>query len=206
MIENYYIFDDIISVEKQQILNDYVKNCNLKWKHMENITGHYGGKIQTHMFPAKVHHQLFCENEDIKHIIDNIQNVVTEKLNLKFIQNYRWKINWTTPIEEKYNPMDLLHYDRIDEHIAMVYYVNDSTGDTCIYNNIGGNTAETYKENFNNVNFKSYSLLSNVSPKMGRCVVFNGKLAHHANYPSHGDRFIINFNFVAKSKDIKSVL
>jgi hypothetical protein len=205
MIKNYYVFDDLISPEEQKILNDYVKNGDLKWKHMENITGHYGGKIQTHMFPAKVHHQLFCENEDIKHIIDNIQNIVTEKLNLKFIQNYRWKINWTTPIGE-YNPMDLLHYDGIRDHIAMVYYINDSTGNTCLYNNINGNNAETYKENFDNVDYNSYSLLTSVSPKMGRCLVFDGKLAHHGNYPSNGDRFIINFNFAAKSKNLQNPL
>jgi hypothetical protein len=35
---------------------------------------------------------------------------------------------------------------------------------------------------------------------MGRCVIFDGKLAHHGNYPSDGDRFILNFNFAAKSK------
>jgi hypothetical protein len=41
---------------------------------------------------------------------------------------------------------------------------------------------------------------------MGRCLVFDGKLAHLGNYPSNGDRFIINFNFVAKIKNSRNTL
>ena len=48
--------------------------------------------------------------------------------------------------------------------------------------------------------------MTSVSPKMGRCVVFDGKLAHHGNYPSNGDRFIINFNFAAKLKNLQNSL
>ena len=150
MIKNYYVIDNIISIEEQKILNDYIKSSNIEWVSMENITGEYGGKSKTHKFPARVHPKSKCKNKEINRIIDNIELIVTKKLNLEFIKNYRWKINWTSPIGD-YNPMDLLHCDAITEHIAMVYYINDSTGDTCIYNNMNGNNAETHKENFNNV-------------------------------------------------------
>ena len=205
MIKNHHIFDDIISDEEQKILNDYVNRSNIEWVSMENVTGEYGGKSKTHKFPAMVHPKSECKDKEINRIINNIELIVTKKLNLEFIKNYRWKINWTSPIGD-YNPIDLLHCDTLTEHIAMVYYINDSTGDTCIYNNINGNNSKTFQENFNNVDYNSYSLLTNVSPKMGRCVVFDGKLAHHGNYPSNGDRFIINFNFVAKSKTIQKSL
>jgi hypothetical protein len=205
MIKNYYVFDNIISIEEQKILNDYIKSSNIEWVSMENITGEYGGKSKTHKFPAKVHPKSECKDKVINRIINNIELIVTKKLNLEFIKNYRWKINWTSPIGD-YNPLDLLHCDTITEHIAMVYYINDSTGDTCIYNNINGNNTETFQKNFNNVDYNSYSLLTNVSPKMGRCVVFDGKLAHHGNYPLNGDRFIINFNFVAKLKNLQNSL
>jgi hypothetical protein len=205
MIKNHYIFDDILNKEEQKILYDYVKSGNIEWKVTENITGQYGGKEETHKFPAKVHPKPECKNEEIKHIIDSIELIVAKKLNLEFIKNYRWKINWTESIGD-HNPMDLLHCDGITEHIAMVYYINDSTGDTCIYNNINGNNAETYQENFNNVDYNSYSLLTSVTPKMGRCLVFDGKLAHLGNYPFEGDRFIINFNFAATDKKEKSLI
>lgn len=207
MKEDYYVFDNLIPEDEQLILYDYVKNHNIKWEALENITGHYGGKKYTHKFPGKVHPRISCENEDIKKIANNIQHTISKLLNLEFVQNYRWKINWTAPLGHEYNPMDLLHHDRIEEHIAMVYYINNSDGDTCIYNNKLGNNAETHQQSLNSVDFDLYELITNVSPKMGRCLVFNGRLAHHANFPTFGDRFIINFNFVAKvSEDTKKLL
>lgn len=205
MIKNYYIFDDVISTEEQKIINDYVNRSNIEWVSMKNITGEYGGKKETRDFPAKVHPKPKCKDEEINRIIDSIELNVAKKLNLEFIKNYRWKINWTSPIGE-YEPMDLLHYDDATEHIAMVYYINDSTGDTYIYDNINGNSVETGYKNFKSSDYKSYTLLTKVSPKMGRCVVFDGKLAHHGSYPTNGDRFIVNFNFVAKQKNSKNSL
>lgn len=205
MIGNYYVFDNIIPTEEQKILNDYVKSSDIEWVSVENITGQYGGKSGTHKFPAKVLPNTNCENGEIIRIIDNMQIAVTENLNLEFIKNYRWKINWTTPIED-YNPMDLLHCDDNKNHIAMVYYINNSSGGTCIFNNINGNNAEMLKKDFNGVDYNSYTLLTEVLPKAGRCVVFDGNLAHYGTYPTDGDRFIINFNFAAKFKHFQKSL
>jgi hypothetical protein len=206
MMNDYYVFDDILSKEEQELLYDYVNTKNIKWEIIENITGDYGGNADRHHFPAKVHPQMYCKENNIDNIINNLQIKIANKIDLEFVQNYRWKINWTSPINNDYNPMDLLHYDRINEHIVIVYYINDSTGDTNIYNHKDGNNAETFKENFQNINFNSYELLASVSPKMGRCVVFNGKLAHYGNHPIGNDRFVINLNFVGKSKKIKNIL
>jgi hypothetical protein len=203
MPQDYQIFDDIISKENQSILYDYVKKENLKWEFIQNITGDYGGQKENLKFPANVHPQIYCNDDDIKKIIDEIQLTVAKKMNLEFVQNYRWKINWTQPLNNDYNPMELLHCDRIIEHIAVVYYINDSTGDTFIYNNLNGNNAESYQSNFNKVDFDSHILLKHVSPKMGRCIAFDGRLAHYGDYPESGNRYIINFNFVAKNKNNK---
>jgi|LakMenEpi03Aug12_release.lakeMendotaPanAssembly.Ray.scaffolds.fasta_scaffold573005_2 hypothetical protein len=205
MIKNYYVFDDIIPNEEQMILNNYVKNNDIEWESLENIIHRCEERVEEQKFPARVHPKPNCKNEEINRIIDGIELAVTKKLNLEFIKNYRWKINWTTPIGE-YNPMNLLHYDTYTDHIAMVYYINDSTGDTYIYNNINGNNVEVGYKNFNSPDYNSYTLLTTVSPKMGRCVVFDGKLAHHGSYPINGDRFIVNFNFVAKQKNSKNSL
>lgn len=201
MKDNFYIFDDLVPREDQITLLNYTQNTEIVWEQLENITGEYGGKLRTHKFPAKVHPQVNCKNEDIKNLIHKIELKITEKINLEFVKNYRWKINWLTPLDFEYDPMDLLHYDRINEHIAAVYYVNDAIGETYIYNNKLGNNAETYQENYKSVDLNSYDLLTKVTPKMGRCLVFDGHLAHHASYPSTGDRFVINFNFVAKEKN-----
>lgn len=199
------VLEDVISETEQRILYDYVNNFELQWKTVENITGGYGGTGKLN-FPAKVHPQFYCKNDFVKSIIDKIQLTIAMKMNLDFIQSYRWKINWTQPINNEYNPMDLLHYDRINDHIAAVYYINDSTGNTFIYDNIEGNDVQNFKSNFNKINPASYILLKSVSPKMGRCVAFDGRLAHYGDYPKSESRYIINFNFAVKDRDIKKLL
>jgi hypothetical protein len=202
----YEVFDDLLSVDEQKILYNYANNSEIKWNETENITGNYGGKKNTNKFPAKVHPQIDCKNEQIDELIKNIQRIISKKIGLEFVTTYRWKINHTSPLNYEYNPIDLLHYDRIAEHIAAVYYINDTDGDTCIYRNKFGDNAETYMENFDNVNLDSFELLTKISPKMGRCLVFDGRYAHHANYPTKGSRYILNLNFVAKPLKTNSLL
>jgi len=60
----------------------------------------------------------------------------------------------------------------------MIYYVNDSDGDT--YLKIGKTTKR-------------------ISPKKGRVLYFDGSIMHAANHPRKTNkRLIINFNLVKK--------
>ena len=89
------------------------------------------------------------------------------------------------PIFPKIKKFD---YDNEEEHLAAVYYVNDSDGDTIIYNEI-----KTYQNN-------KLSTRVRVSPKKGRMVLFNGMHLHTSEYPYTNDmRAIINFNFGPKT-------
>lgn len=198
MIDSVYVWDDILSKDKQLYLIEYVKRENIKWENLKSIT--YGERAK-HEFPAKVHQEIYCTDELIKNINKEIQLNISERLGLFFVTNYRWKINWTCSLKHEYDPINMIHRDRANEHIAAVYYINDTTGDTSIYNHKLGNNGESYISNPDDINFDDYVLLNNVSPKMGRCVVFNGNLAHHGTYPITGDRWIINFNFVAKQNN-----
>jgi len=201
MINQIYIFDNIISREEQEQMLQFVKTTDLEWTFEKNITGRYGGN-GIKFYPANVLPKIILKNHFIDSLINKIQINATNKINLNFIENYRYKINWTKPLDFKYDPIDLLHVDSHIQHIAMVYYVNDTTGDTHIYDNKEGNNAEIYNKYANNViDYSNLKLIKRVSPKMGRVVIFDGGLHHHAEYPESDDRFIINFNFVAKEKN-----
>ena len=65
-------------------------------------------------------------------------------------------------------------------HLAMVYYVVDSDGDTIIYN-------ETEESD-------TYTVQKKVTPKQGRVVVFDGKFYHTAEQPTKSKRCIMNFD------------
>lgn len=200
MINEISIIDDIITKEEQDEMFEFVKTTNIEWTFEKNITGKYGNNDKKY-YPANVLPKIRLKNHPIDELITKIQFNVVEKLNLNFVENYRYKINWTKPLDFEYNPTDLTHVDSYLQHIAMVYYVNDSSGDTYIYDNIEGNNIEVIsKYTHGEIDFNKLNLIKKVEPKMGRVVVFDGSFHHHASYPKTGDRYIINFNFVAKEK------
>jgi len=200
MIEKIYVFDDIITKEEQDEMFQFVKTTNIEWTFEKNITGKYGNKDDK-FYPANVLPKIRLNNHQIDTLITKIQYNAVQKLNLKFIENYRYKINWTKPLGFEYDVKDLMHVDSDIQHIAMVYYINDTTGNTFIYDNIGGNNVEiNSKYRYNDIDYSKLTLIKNIEPKQGRVVVFNGALHHHGSYPKTNDRYIINFNFAAKEK------
>jgi len=68
------------------------------------------------------------------------------------------------------------HVDLNFPHTSLIYYVNDSDGDTVFFQ-------PDYK-----------TIYTSVTPKKGRCVVFNGLIPHSAGIPTAGPRCIANFN------------
>lgn len=90
-----------------------------------------------------------------------------------------------------FNPLGHMHQPHIDSnvpHIASVYYVNDSDGDTVIYN-------ETYNGN-EKEETKSLTIKEKISPKANRLLLFDGKYYHTGHSPSkHKNRIIINSNY-----------
>ena len=66
--------------------------------------------------------------------------------------------------------------------LSAIYYVNDSTGDTLIFNQRFGQSAPL-------------TVKTRVTPKKGRLVVFDGSLLHAGNTPkTNAPRININFN------------
>jgi hypothetical protein len=82
---------------------------------------------------------------------------------------------------DNYNPA---HTDSPDPHVVVVYYVNDSDGDTIIFNE------QAVKGNF------ELTVKQRVTPKKGRAVMFDGKYLHSSCNPIGNDsRIIINMDF-----------
>lgn len=86
------------------------------------------------------------------------------------------------------------HVDDCRPHIAFLYYVNDSDGDTVLFN-----------QTFDDIPYDQYptsefvkelptklSIYKRVSPKRGRALIFNGNKYHASSTPSKNVRCIIN--------------
>lgn len=200
MIEGFHIFDDIISELDQIKLEKYVKLSNLKWTYQHNITGQYGGTDSLEL-PANVLKGINITDSNISNIINSIKLNLLNKLNMEFVKDYRYKINWTTPITKNYDFKNLIHVDMDVDHIAIVYYINDTDGNTIFLNNKKGNSAESRQSNFKGIDLNEFEIVNKIPPKKGRAIIFDGNIYHYGEYPTITDRFIINFDLVGKHKN-----
>jgi hypothetical protein len=66
------------------------------------------------------------------------------------------------------------HTDLPFDHWVVLYYVNDSDGDTVFFDN--------------------GHIVKSVSPKRGRAVLFNGNILHGGGIPKSNPRSIVNFD------------
>jgi len=113
-----------------------------------------------------------------------------ENINLKNI--LRIRIRRTLPKQghtlKKYNAP---HVDLVEcsNYKSLVYYVEDSDGDTIFFNET--KQKDTVSSYLNNVTEKQ-----RVTPKKGTGIYFNGDIFHSGNNPVNFDkRTVINFDF-----------
>jgi hypothetical protein len=77
----------------------------------------------------------------------------------------------------------------------MVYYVDDSDGDTIIFDKIFCQTDETYDP----ISAEPLPELLRYTPKKGSAIFFNGHRYHAGNYPNnYSSRIVINYDFITK--------
>jgi hypothetical protein len=110
----------------------------------------------------------FCDSTDFKY-----EKVLRAQTNLLFKQS-----------QETISPP---HVDDLAKHHVLIYYVNDTDGDTLIY----GEDRST--------------VIEKVTPKKGRFFLFDGSLYHSATAPiTHQIRLVFNYNIVLQENNSRA--
>jgi hypothetical protein len=103
----------------------------------------------------------------------------------------RIKGNMLTPNPNPEYDETAMHYPHIDfynNHHVLVYYVNDSDGDTVIFN-------EKWSPEHDG-SLIPLTIKERIAPKRGRIAYFDGLHYHTSTNPMHhGERVILNINF-----------
>jgi hypothetical protein len=86
------------------------------------------------------------------------------------------------------------HVDFYEPHRTALYYVNDSDGDTFVFNEtyeqVGAHQAPAY------VNERKFTIADQISPKRGRMACFDGKHYHASMHPqANVSRIVVTYNF-----------
>ena len=128
--------------------------------------------------PVSFEHVLKSSTKLTEHYgnFSKIPQTVFAELNIDFIDIIAARLFITVPHKTKldfYAP----HTDRPEKHLGLIYYVNDSDGDT--------------------VFFEKEKIIEKVTPKKGRIVLFDGETLHSGGFPTDNPRCIVNFNIYA---------
>lgn len=128
--------------------------------------------------PVSFEHVLKSSTKLTEHYgnFSKIPQTVFAELNIDFIDIIAARLFITVPHKTKldfYAP----HTDRPEKHLGLIYYVNDSDGDT--------------------VFFEKEKIIEKVTPKKGRIVLFDGETLHSGGFPTNNPRCIVNFNIYA---------
>jgi hypothetical protein len=97
-------------------------------------------------------------------------------------------------VPELRKEFDNIHIDIPFEHLVVLYYVNDTDGDTFIFDKF----ADYKNLNSPTINADEANIIKKVSPKKGRALIFDGRRYHSSSGPTKDIRCIINFDIIIK--------
>lgn len=200
----YQQYDDFVSQEDQLSISDFMHE-KMPWKYVEKISGISPSEVNIYEeLPVAKYQNGFTgfiysdslgwtENSEavqaVSSIIDKIHQTFPfpiEVLRIRAGLFTNCGFDWGVHVP---------HVDMFFPHYTVLYYVNDSDGDTFLYNEKSpiveyGVTPE-YPSMFN--------VSASFSPKMGKALIFNGLIYHSSSLPQlNSHRIAININVVPK--------
>ena len=191
MIDDIIVLDDAIPKVRQLEIEEMCTNNMFKWSYIpgsvkESDIEQYRARVTDHSLNVpQFGSTLYSQNEAIPEFVTMVPILSAIPFTIGFLTKI--KITLTLPAA---GATDLSYgvphvdFPNTKENMTAIYYVNDSDGDTVIFNEEYGYQGQLTEK-------------KRITPKQGRLVVFKGKLMHAGNYPTtNKPRIIANINFV----------
>ena len=144
----------------RNVTNPSLSNFQPGLLHSLNNPSHYPSKYSP-FFNQVLYN--FCFSQNI-----NLKAIYTSRVFLQF------------PLSSGVNEKEKIHTDIKRPHMVCLYYINDSDGDTILYED------------------DEKTEIQRVTPKKGRIVFFEGSIKHCSSSPSKTHRSVINFDFIGE--------
>ena len=187
------IIDDVVDIETQREIHKVLME-QADWKFLNDVSGIPGQTYPSHGFVHILYHpDPYVVSTSI--LYDKVSKLILDsltKLGYNIKDNYYNRAFLQLPLAEQYKKEhNGVHVDLPSNipHVACVYYVNGSDGDTIIFEQTvndtpGGST---------NIELTEHK---RVTPKRGRLVMFDGSRYHCSSQPTINYRCIINFDLI----------
>ena len=186
MIKDIFIYDNIIDAKDQKHIQDIVFN-KIRWQFIPDVT-----KPDNKQQRPGFNYRFITNTENVYEWHTDMCTIIDaacDKINFKRKDCLQGRSFLQLPLNLKDRTVDAPHVDADTDHLVVLYYVNDSDGDTIIYENMF--------EGYNKLpDFNKLVEKKRVSPKAGRVVLFNGKHWHTSCQPVNNVRCVVNYNVI----------
>lgn len=195
------VIDDFLP---QGYIDEIEKLClssEMSWEYNPDIT--YPSSTNTNVWDKQFCHQIILNNEKkspyhlfFTPLLYYVEEVIQKKIN--FI--IRTKINMTLTVPNA-DLVSGIHIDTLNPNtIVGVLYINDSDGDTIVYDHKrleNSGPDENYKFINNLIDNNTLKIKERISPKKNRLVLFDGDYFHEGKLPTtHKNRLALNIIFI----------
>lgn len=182
------IIDDAVPSELSNDLENIMLDAHFPWylTPFTSTQSDYDAGIDHKQFT----HSFYWNDEVQSQWFEPIALRVAERIPLPGVKLLRAKANLVVPQPDgRKITLSSPHVDDVghdkDNFFVCIYYVNDSDGETVIFNETKSQSVPTH-----------FTEKESIKPKKGRMVIFDGRYYHSGGVPSTtSERCVINFNF-----------
>jgi hypothetical protein len=189
-MKDVIVIDQAVPASIQDALESLALGSKINWFRSKGATYDDGPRMIFPVTPDSLEVQQFTHtvyelNKPASQLFANVLPVITA-IPYTIKQMIRIKLNlgvYAHTDNPNAHGMPHVDFTEVSEQlISAIYYVNDSTGDTLIFDQRYGQSGPL-------------TVKTRVPPKKGRLVVFDGRLLHAGNTPRTNEpRININFN------------
>jgi hypothetical protein len=189
------VFDNIIPLTAQQRLIDLVNERHFRWYYRKSVSYQSPSNVpafftnmDTSGYACPAYIKNAIEVQELmpyaQQIFDNMYDLTGIKVN--DLIRVTFNLLYQHPSKEfTKDTWNSAHTDQQHDHKVLLYYVDNSDGDTFIFNERAGET------------FDKFTVNQRITPKRGSAVLFDGTQYHASSNPLNSfKRYTINFNFV----------
>ena len=178
-------YDDLVPKYLQDYYENLIKNrmepvSGLEFFYTEALSFE-NEEIGEVGFGVNIQSQLANLYHKSHYVISTPIHLLCTHLNLSLFDIIQVR-GWIQPPKHQ-SIVSTPHQDLTYPHYVLLYYINDSDGDTVFYGNDG------------------ITEIKRITPKKGRIAFFDGSILHAASNPTTNPRMVFNFNFRAFSPE-----
>jgi len=199
------IFDNFItSKAASRLENTLLNNPYFPWYYVKNITSDYNEpcifKIKDHAHkPALGFGHSIFNKRDITHskssyhyVFDSVLDAIEEKIT-PIEELLRIRLGFNLPNNSGSEEINQPHFDFFEPHYTLCYYINETEGDTVLYDEMYNDKVQ---KDMDLGNMREVNIVERIKPKKNRAVIFSGFRLHSSSTSSNNIRVVATINFI----------